>query len=75
MNDLRNLLESTATRAAEYREAAATVPVFPGDVQVEKLRAALEVLPDGPTPAAVVVHELASAVEPALVTTTGPRYF
>ena len=32
-------------------------------------------MPDGPTPAVEVVDQLVAAVEPAMVATTGPRYF
>ena len=39
------------------------------------MRDALGALPDGPTPAAEVVDALTKAAEPALVASTGPRYF
>jgi glutamate/tyrosine decarboxylase-like PLP-dependent enzyme len=39
------------------------------------MRTALGTLSDGPIPADVVIDELADAVEPALVSSTGPRYF
>ena len=47
----------------------------PPGVDLDRLRAALEPLPEGPTDPAVVVRDLADAVEPALVATSGPRYF
>ncbi len=75
MTSLHDLLVDAATRAAAHRDQAAELPVFPADVDLEDLRRRLEPLPDGPTPAATVVSELADAVEPALVATSGPRYF
>jgi len=63
------------TRVADYRARAAELPVFPADLDLEAVRAALGSLADGPVPAAVVIDELIKAVEPALVATTGPRYF
>src|SRR2546430_509346 len=75
MSDLRDLLEHTAARAADYREATATRPVFPPGASADDIRAALGSLPEGPTRAGLVVDELADIVEPALVATTGPRYF
>ncbi len=75
MTSLHDLLVDAAARAAAHRDQAAELPVFPADVDLEDLRRRLEPLPDGPTPAATVVGELADAVEPALVATTGPRYF
>ena len=75
MSDLRQLLSHAAARAAEYREAVAEHPVFPSGADLEAVRTALGSLPDGPSPAATVVDELADIVEPALVATTGPRYF
>jgi glutamate/tyrosine decarboxylase-like PLP-dependent enzyme len=44
-------------------------------VDLDAVRAALGSLPDGPAPAHAVVEQLADAVEPALVASTGPRYF
>jgi glutamate/tyrosine decarboxylase-like PLP-dependent enzyme len=64
-----------AARAADYRDRAADGPVFPTDVDLERVRATLGSLPEKPMPAGTVVDELAAAVEPALVATTGPRYF
>ena len=49
--------------------------MFPNDVDLDAVRTALSSLPEGPTAASVVIDELAGAVEPALVATTGPRYF
>jgi glutamate/tyrosine decarboxylase-like PLP-dependent enzyme len=75
MTTLRDLLVHAASRAADHREQAGERPVHPGDLDLDRLRARLGPLPDEPTPAAAVVDELADAVEPALVATTGPRYF
>ena len=75
MNDLRHLLHRSAERAADHRESVAERPVFPHHVDAEVLRAAFGALRDGPTAAAAVVDELVEVVEPALVATTGPRYF
>jgi glutamate/tyrosine decarboxylase-like PLP-dependent enzyme len=72
---LHDLLTHAAARAADHREDAAERPVFPSDVDLDAVRAALGSLRDGPTPAPAVVDELADIVEPALVATTGPRYF
>ena len=75
MSNLRDLLTYAAARAADYRQSVDEGPVFPGDVDTGAIRAALGSLPDGPTPAAGVIRQLADIVEPALVATTGPRYF
>jgi glutamate/tyrosine decarboxylase-like PLP-dependent enzyme len=74
MPDLRELFMSTAARAADYRERVGGLPVFP-TADLEALRAALGSMRDEPTPANIVIEELASIVEPALVASTGPRYF
>ena len=75
MTDLADLLAYTAARAADYRKRVADAPVWPHGVDVEAVRVALGELPPGPTPAYDVVSGLADAVEPALVGTTGPRFF
>jgi hypothetical protein len=49
--------------------------VSPSNVDIDAIRAALGSLPGGPTPAAGVIRQLADIVEPALVATSGPRYF
>ena len=75
MTDLRALLARTAGRVAAYREAAAEAAVFP-EADLGGVRAAIGGrLPDGLAPAGEVVDQLAAAVEPAMVATTGPRYF
>ena len=73
--ELRELLALTAERVADYREGVDGRPVAPA-VDVAALRAAL----GGPLPqqgagADAVVEQLATAVEPALVATVGPRFF
>ena len=75
MTDLRALLARTAGHVAAYREAASEAAVFP-EVDLDAVRVAIGGrLPDGPTPAVEVVDQLVAAVEPAMVATTGPRYF
>lgn len=75
MPDLRSLLARAVDHVAAYREATADAPVFP-DVDHDGVRAALgTALPEAPTPADDVLDQLVAAVEPALVATTGPRYF
>ena len=64
-----------AARAARYRAEVGAHPVFPLDADLSRMRAALGALPEDPMPPAAVVSELADAVEPGLVATTGPRYF
>ncbi|OXM51896.1 pyridoxal phosphate-dependent decarboxylase family protein [Amycolatopsis alba] len=73
MSDLRDLLADVAARVAGYRESVADAPVFPDDTA--GVREKLGDLPEKPVPPADVVRRLADAVEPALVASTGPRYF
>jgi glutamate/tyrosine decarboxylase-like PLP-dependent enzyme len=75
MSDLHDLLADAAARAADYRAAVADGAVFPGRSDLDSVRAALGSLPAEPTPAADVIRQLADIIEPALVATTGPRYF
>jgi glutamate/tyrosine decarboxylase-like PLP-dependent enzyme len=72
---LRDLLSHAATLAADHREGAADRPVFPIDVDLDAVRRALASLGDEPTAPMAVIDELAEIVGPALVATTGPRYF
>ena len=75
MSDLEDLLHHTAGYIAEYRQAVAARPVAP-DVDFDELRAVLGgALPDAGSAPIVVIDELVAAAEPALVATTGPRYF
>jgi glutamate/tyrosine decarboxylase-like PLP-dependent enzyme len=75
MSQLRELLRVTADRVADYRMSAGDRPVAP-PADPSALRAAL----GGPLPAegsdpTAVMERLATAVEPALMTSVGPRYF
>jgi len=75
MDSLLELLTNAAAKAADHREKVAERSVFPRDVDLDAVRLALGSLADGPTSPSVVIDELVAAVEPALVATTGPRYF
>ncbi|HET7308808.1 MAG TPA: pyridoxal-dependent decarboxylase [Actinomycetota bacterium] len=75
MSNLRELLTSTADRVVDYRGSLAERRVAPV-ADLERLRAEL----GGPLPAdgadaATVLHELAAGVEPALMSSAGPRFF
>src|SRR5580658_321159 len=60
---------------ADYRAAADDAPVFPA-VDLDGVRAAIGgPVPEDPTPASGVIDQLIEGVEPAVVATTGPRYF
>jgi hypothetical protein len=49
--------------------------VFP-PLNLEAVRAAIGgPLPEGPRPAESVIDQLVAGLEPAVVATTGPRYF
>jgi len=75
MSDLRDLLLRTAGHIADYRETVADHPVAPAVVP-DELRAALGgALPDKGDAPATVINDLMTAVAPALVASTGPRYF
>lgn len=75
MPDPRDLFRRTADRIADYRVGVGDRPVAP-TFDPTRLRAAL----GGPLPtegidADAVIDQLVGAVEPALVASTGPRYF
>ena len=75
MSNLRKLLTSTADRVVDYRGSLVERRVAPV-ADLERLRAEL----GGPLPAegvdaATVLDELAVAVEPALMSSAGPRFF
>lgn len=74
MSGLRELLTMTAIRVADYRERVDELRVFPV-VDLDAVREDLGSLLDEPTPADSVITELVRIVEPALVATSGPRYF
>jgi glutamate/tyrosine decarboxylase-like PLP-dependent enzyme len=75
VTDLRALFTDVADRAAAYRTAVAGIRVYPQADAAASVRAALGELRDSPADPAVVLQELADAVEPGLVATTGPRFF
>jgi glutamate/tyrosine decarboxylase-like PLP-dependent enzyme len=75
VSEFPELLRRTAQRVVDYRESALTRPVA-SSVDSGRLRAAL----GGPLPmeradSDAVIDQLATAVEPGLVATVGPRYF
>src|SRR5436190_491812 len=72
---LRELLANTASIAADHREAALERPVFPSAADLGAVANALGTMGDEGMDAADVITELVAAVEPALVATTGSRYF
>jgi glutamate/tyrosine decarboxylase-like PLP-dependent enzyme len=76
MTDLRTLLRDTAVLIADHRATAGDRTVAP-DVSLDSLRDALggETMPAAGLAPADVVAQLAAAVEPGVVATTGPRYF
>jgi glutamate/tyrosine decarboxylase-like PLP-dependent enzyme len=75
MADLRTLLSDVAARAADYRAGVGEDAVFPRGEPAAAVRAGLGALREEGAEAAVVLAELAAAVAPGLVATTGPRYF
>ncbi len=75
VSDLRKVLQGTAERIGDYRERADRLPVAPS-LDLRRVRERLGgPLPDEGLAPSAVVDELAAAVEPALVTSVGPRYF
>ena len=73
--DLGPLLAHTAAHIAEYRRSVAEASVFPA-VDLDEVRAVIGgPVPEHSTPAWDVVDQLITGVEPAVVATTGPRYF
>src|SRR5947207_12150236 len=75
MSDLRDLLMRTAEHIAGYRDTVADQPVARA-VEAGDLRAALGgPLADKGLAATEVIEQLVAATAPALVATTGPRYF
>jgi glutamate/tyrosine decarboxylase-like PLP-dependent enzyme len=75
MDELEELLVRTARHVAAYRAGVGDGPVFP-TVDLDTVRLAIGgPLPDDPEPAQSVVDRLATGLEPAMVATTGPRYF
>jgi glutamate/tyrosine decarboxylase-like PLP-dependent enzyme len=75
MDDVRALLERTASIAADYLESLGDRRVFP-DVTPEELRAALGgPLPEQRIDPETVVTDLAEAAEPGVLATGTGRYF
>jgi glutamate/tyrosine decarboxylase-like PLP-dependent enzyme len=75
LQDVRELLELTASIAADYLESLGERRVFP-DVTPEQLRAALGgPLPEQPLEARQVVTDLAEAADPGVVAMGSGRYF
>ena len=74
MSNLRKLLTDSADRVADYRESLSERRVAP-EADLERLRADLGgALPAEGADAATVLGELASAVEPALMSSAGPGF-
>src|SRR4051812_15702976 len=75
MTPIRDLLQQTASHAADFLEGVGDRRVN-ASVEVDELRAALgRPLPDGPEGAREVVANLAEAADPGLIAIPGPRYF
>ena len=73
--DHRALLIRTAERIADYRDHIGDARVGP-NFDLERVRSGLGgPLPEEGEPAGEVVDRLVEAAAPALVTSTGPRYF
>lgn len=75
MNDIRPLLRQTAELAADFLASVDERPVFPQATAEELLDRLGGPVPEGPTDAADVIHELVAAVEPGLVAIPSGRYF
>jgi glutamate/tyrosine decarboxylase-like PLP-dependent enzyme len=75
VNELGDLLRWAANEAARYRAGLNEAAVYPTRFSAAEVRASLGELPQSPRDPAGVLQQLAHAVEPALVATTGPRYF
>ena len=75
MTPIRDLLEQSASHAADFLEGVNERHVG-GSIAVDELRARLGgPLPDGPTAAGEVISQLADGADPGLVATAGSRYF
>jgi glutamate/tyrosine decarboxylase-like PLP-dependent enzyme len=75
MTPIRDLLEQSASHAADFLEGVDERHVG-GSIGVDELRARLGgPLPDGPTAAGEVIAQLADGADPGLVATAGSRYF
>jgi len=75
VDELRALLDQTASLAAEFYETLDERPVYPR-AGLDELRAGLGgALPETPTDARTVIAELAAAADPGLVAEPSGRYF
>jgi glutamate/tyrosine decarboxylase-like PLP-dependent enzyme len=75
VSDARELLNLTASLAAEYLESVPTRSVFPA-IETDELRTALGgPLQDGPRDAAQVISELADAADRGIVASGSGGYF
>jgi glutamate/tyrosine decarboxylase-like PLP-dependent enzyme len=75
MADPREVLQLTASLAADYLESLPSRPVFPA-TDADELRAALGgPLQDAPLDASQVVAELAGAADPGIVASSSGSYF
>jgi glutamate/tyrosine decarboxylase-like PLP-dependent enzyme len=75
MAEARELLQLTASLAADYLESLPTRPVFPR-VEPDELRATLGgPLPEEPVDPAQVITELAAGADPGIVASGSGRYF
>lgn len=70
-----DVLVHAAQLAARYRRDLDDRPVHPMEVTVESLRKALGDLRDEPAAPTDVVDELVAALDHAMVSSSGPRYF
>jgi glutamate/tyrosine decarboxylase-like PLP-dependent enzyme len=75
VDDYDALLQQVAQRVADYRAGLPERRVTPAAGSDAVAEALGGPLPDGPTPAADVVDLLATAAEPGLMATAGPRFF
>jgi glutamate/tyrosine decarboxylase-like PLP-dependent enzyme len=69
------LLHQVARRVADYRSGLPERRVTPSADTASVVEALGGPLPDGPTPPADVVELLATAADPGLMATAGPRFF
>src|SRR5258708_608769 len=73
--NIRELLEATASHAADYLETLDTRPVAPTPQAIENLKTLDEPLPQHPAEPDEVLTLLDAIGSPATVATAGRRYF
>ncbi len=73
--ELRELLELTASLAADFYESLPERPVFPHTTAGELRDGLGGALPRSPTDPRTVIAELAAAADPGIVAEAGGRYF